>query len=121
LGNQNPFTTVRSGTTICPVPSPFVHLLQREQYRTGLSQARFARDILGISPSTWKLVQEGKRHPGKLVIKGAFRAFPDLHADLASALLMPAFPNFKPRPARPSVGRPPGPRASKERRLEAVG
>ena len=120
MGNPNPFTSVRSDTTICPVPSPFVHLLQREQYRTGLSQARFARDVLGISPSTWKLVQEGKRHPGKVVIKGAFRAFPDLHADLASALLMPAFPNFKPRPVQPGVGRPPGSR-TKERRLEVVG
>ena len=87
------------------VPSDFVFLLQREQYRSGMSAARFAIDILGISPAMWNLIQKGKRTPGNQTIVGAFRAFPELKDELAAALAAPNYPRTqaerKPKEAIP--------------------
>jgi transcriptional regulator with XRE-family HTH domain len=61
----------------------FIGVLQAEQKRQGLSDARFAR-VLAISDSYWSQLQSDgpyARTPGMKLLRGALAAFPHTHPE----------------------------------------
>jgi len=64
----------------------------REQEGSGMSDARFAQDVLGVSPALWCLAKKGRRQPGARLIAGALRAYPELTTLIGAALAAPSRP-----------------------------
>lgn len=65
--------------------SELVRRLVQIQTDRGLSNAEFAR-MLGVNRAMWSMVRSGSREPGKKVIEGAFRLWPELSFVYAQAL-----------------------------------
>jgi transcriptional regulator with XRE-family HTH domain len=55
------------------------------QDREGLSNTEFAR-LLGVHRAMWSLVRSNNRKPGKKLLEGAFRRWPELSYVYAQAL-----------------------------------
>ena len=65
--------------------SELVRRLVQIQQAEGLSDEAFALK-LGVHRVMWSLVRRGKRQPGKRVIEGAFRLWPELATIHAQSL-----------------------------------
>lgn len=65
--------------------SELVRRLVQIQTDRGLTNAEFAR-MLGVNRAMWSMVRSGSREPGKKIIEGAFRLWPELSYVYAQAL-----------------------------------
>lgn len=65
--------------------SELVRRLVQIQTDRGLTNAEFAK-MLGVNRAMWSMVRSGNREPGKKVIEGAFRLWPELSFVYAQAL-----------------------------------
>jgi hypothetical protein len=54
-----------------------IAFLQAKQQQEGLSDARYARERLRVSPALYSQVLSGHRGLGRKLICGAFAAYPD--------------------------------------------
>lgn len=89
-------TGVLAPPTLKPTPQPppahkpfaaFIGVLQAEQQRQQLSDARFAR-LIGITGGYWYMLKSDGpnwRSPGTKLLLGALQAFPHTHPDTQNA------------------------------------
>lgn len=69
----------------------FVEYLEERQRKEGWNDRELAKKI-GCSTSMWNAVRNGRRTPGRAVLDGIFRTFPELQIAYALELRKSAQP-----------------------------
>lgn len=69
------------------VANNLVDKLKEIQARDGLSNRKFARDKLGVSPELWRLTLNGQRRIGRAIQEGVLKAYPELKDDVVAIFL----------------------------------
>jgi len=69
------------------VPNNLVEKLKEIQSRDGLSNRKFAKEKLGVSPELWRLTLNGQRRIGRAIQEGVLKAYPELKDDVFAIFL----------------------------------
>lgn len=72
-------------TTI--VANNLVEKLKKIQARDGLSNRKFAKEKLGVSPELWRLTLNGERRIGRAIQEGILKSYPELKEDVLAIFL----------------------------------
>ncbi|MBA7695318.1 hypothetical protein ES703_103942 [subsurface metagenome] len=69
------------------VADNLVEKLKVIQARDGLSNRKFAKEKLGVSPELWRLTLNGERRIGRAIQEGILRSYPELKEDVVAIFL----------------------------------
>ncbi len=69
------------------VADNLVEKLKAIQARDGLSNRKFAKEKLGVSPELWRLTLNGERRIGRAIQEGILKSYPELKEDVLAIFL----------------------------------